>query len=808
MDKNKEAYRDRIDLQELWLLLRTHREVVAAAAVGVLAAVVVGTLAARMQFRARGSLYLGELQTGAPAGGQPAPERWDFAGAASGDVGTEIEILKSQDLINRAVFESGLNVTLVPPSWKPPRYLTWRLARRDAGLLDGAAPHLLATRATLSDRSMGRHALSVRFTGAGAYEIWDGGERLGKGLLGQEATVGGLTLTLLAGPAGAPPMGEVYALQVRPADEVADEASRRVNVTVPKATAAGEPVKVVSVDFLDTSPRAAARFVGALLQAYLDRRQSWKTEEATRAETFVTGQVASMHEALDEAERQLADYKKTSNVVALSDEAKGMVDQLGKYEEQRVTARLQVASFAQIQQMLKLPDAPIEQFLVGEGEDQVLAGLSNNLAQAQQELRRIEERFTPDAPAAREQKAQVDGQLKVVKNYVVARYNRAQKQLDSINQMMEQFEKKLKTVPGAELDLARLARRTEVLSKMYSSLLERQQQAGVTKASTISRNRILDGAEPPRREDSPAAMIRLLLGALLGLLLGTVLVVVRRLMAPTFESEAELRRALAGVPVLATVPTTELGAGFGELAPPFAEAFRHLRTNLYCADRSKEDQVVLLTSPSPGDGKTLCTFALASALAADGRRVLVIGGDMRRSAALAPLPQKHRGAGALQPQPQGLSNILRRRSHWTDVVRNVPWTRTVPSAATFDLIPAGECPPSPAELLSNPQFRELLADVRQSYEMVLIDSPPFPLVSDALIMAMNVDRVLTVMRPHNTHRRPAEEHLQRLAALGIRHGVVINGVDTMSTTWERAYARAYQPQAGLVAEPGRVSAPA
>ena len=807
MDKTKEVSRDRIDLQELWTLLRTHRKVVAAAAVGVLAAVVVGTLAARMQFRARGSLYLGELQTGAPAGGQAAPERWDFAGGANGDVGTEIEILKSQELITRAVFESGLNVTLVPPGWKPPRYLTWRLARRDVSLLDGAASHLLATRASVRDRSIGRHALSIRFAGAGAYEIWDGGERLGRGLLGQESTIGGLTLTLLAGPAGAPAAGEVYALQVRPADEVADEVVKRVNVTVPKATPAGDPVKVVSVDVVDTSPRAAARFVGAWLQAYLDRRQSWKTEEATRAESFVTGQVASMRDALDEAERQLADYKKSSNVVALSDEARGMVDQLGKYEEQRVTARLQVASFAQIQQMLKLPDAPIEQFLVGEGEDQVLAGLSGNLAQAQQELRRIEERFTPDAPAAREQKAQVDGQLRVVKNYVVARYNRAQRQLDSINEMIGQFEKKLKTVPGAELDLARLARRTDVLSKMYSSLLERQQQAGVTKASTISRNRILDGAEPPRREDSPAAMVRILLGALLGLLLGTGFVVVRRLTAPTFESEAELRRALAGVPVLATVPASDLGAGFGELAPPFAEAFRHLRTNLYCADRSKVDQVVLLTSPSPGDGKTLCTFALAAALAADGRRVLVIGGDMRRSAALAALPQR-RGAGVPQSQPQGLSNVLRRRSHWTDVVRNVPWTRTVPGATTFDLIPAGECPPSPAELLSSPQFRELLAEVRQSYEVVLIDSPPFPLVSDALIMAMNVDRVLTVMRPHNTHRRPAEEHLQRLAAIGTRHGVVVNGVDTMSTAWEREYARAYQPQTALLAEAGRVSAPA
>jgi len=807
MDQNREARRDRIDLHELWVLLRGNWRMVAAGAAGVLAAVAVGTLAARMEFRARGSLYLGELQTTTPVGGQAGAERWDFAGGASGDVGTEIEILKSQDLINRAVFESGLNVTLAPAGWKPPRYWSWRLSGRDPNVIDGAEPHLLATRASLHDRSISRRALSVRFVGATAYEIWDGGERWGRGTLGQVAALGGLTMTLVAGPAGAPAMGEVYSLRVRAPDEVADEAVKRVTVTVPKASPAGDPVKVVSVEFLDRSPRAAARFVAALLQGYLDRRQSWKTEEATRAESFVSGQVASIREELDQAERQLADYKTSSNVVALSDEAKGMVDQLGKYEEQRVTTRLQVASFGQIQELLKRPNAPIEQFLVGEGDDQVLAGLSNNLAQAQQELRRIEERFTPDAPAAREQKAQVDGQLRVVKSYVVGRYTRAQKQLDSINQMIAQFEKKLKTVPGAQLDLARLARRTEVLSKMYSFLLERQQQAGVTKASTISRNRILDDPAPPRREDSPAALIRLLAGALLGLLLGTTFVVARRLMAPTFESEAELRRALGGVPVLATVPAVELTANGGPPGPasPFAEAFRHLRTNLYCADRSKAEQVVLVTSPSPGDGKTVCTFALAAALASDGRRVLVIGGDMRRSATGMPGLPPPRAAGALQPPPMGLSNILRRRSHWTDVVRSLPSI-----SGTVDLIPPGECPPSPAELLSSPQFRALLADVRPSYEMVLVDSPPFPLVADALIMAMNVDRVLTVMRPHNTHRRPAEEHLERLAATGVRHGVVLNGVDTMSAAWQRAYAQAYYGDAAQAAiiEPGRVSAPA
>jgi tyrosine-protein kinase Etk/Wzc len=816
--KEKDSPRDRMDLGELWLLMRRNRLMIVAAAGGVLAAVIVGTLASRMEFRARGSLYLGELQTAAPTG-TGAPDRWDFAGSGSGDVGTEIEILKSQELVHSAVFESGLNVMVAPVDWKEPRYLSWRLAHRDLRLLDVGARRLIVTRAALNPGSGGRRELTVRFVGDTGYEIWSKDQRLGSGTLGKEFQGGDLKATLLAGPDGAPAPGELYSMVVSSVDEVADDAAKRVNVTIPKITASGEAVKVVGIDFTDRSPLGAARFVEMLMQAYLDRRQSWKTEEATRAESFVSTQVAGMKEALDDAERKLADYKKSSNVVSLSDEAKGMVDQIGKYEEQRVAARLQVAQFGQIQDLLKQPNAPIEQYLVGEGEDPVLAGLSGNLAQAQQELRRIEDRFTPDAPAAREQKSQVDGQLRVVKNYVIGRYNRAQKQLDSVNEMIGQFEKKLKTVPGAELDLARLARHTEVLSKMYSFLLERQQQAGVTKASTISRNRILDGADTPRREDSPAAGIRLLVGTLLGLLLGTLFVVLRRMLAPTFQTEGELRRVLGDRPVLATVPDTDqartdrrpksaIAAGFAAPASAFssdpgsmfAESFRHLRTNLYYNDRERSERVVLITSPTPGDGKTLCTFSLAAALASDERRVLVIEGDMRRSAVLEGQATR---TGALKPQSLGLSSVLRRRSHWTDVVRAIPT-----SCGTFDLIAAGATPPSPAELLSGAHFQALLADVRQNYELVIIDSPPFPLVADALIMAMHVDRVISVVRPGNTNRRAAEEHLQRFATVAPHHGFVINGVDALAAGWARDYAQAYQSGQELVPETGRLSAPA
>ena len=112
------ARRDRLDLGEIGQLLRRSYLLIAVGTVSALALVLAATLASRMTFRARGSLYLGELQERAPAR-TLAPGQWDFMAGESGDVGTEIEILRSQDLIRRAVLESGLNVTVLPAGAQP-----------------------------------------------------------------------------------------------------------------------------------------------------------------------------------------------------------------------------------------------------------------------------------------------------------------------------------------------------------------------------------------------------------------------------------------------------------------------------------------------------------------------------------------------------------------------------------------------------------------------------------------------------------------------------------------------------------------
>ena len=747
-----------MSIEQIFTILYRQRKTAVICAAAVFGAVLLVTLFSPMLFQARGSLYLGELQDARPSPG-PVPEQLDFLGGRSEQVGTEIEILKSQTLIKRAVLASGLNVSLAPRGWSPPRYWRWRLGGRSPALLDAGAGRVLATGATLAGGEA-KAKFAVRFGAGGHYAVARGSRPLGSGTLGAPFKGGGLSVTLLAGPEGSPAPGALFDLVVTSADDVAEGAARTLSITLPRA-AAGETVKVVSVEYRDASPRASAAFVAALMRAYLDSRQGWRMEEATAAEKFMTGQAQAIERELAQAEKRLAEYGAQSPVVALGEESKILGYELSKYGEQRVAARLQVAAFDRVREALSTRDMPIEGFMIGEKEDPVLASLSNDLAQARQLLRQTEERFTAEAPATIEQKALVASQLKMLKSYVAGRAARAQKELESLDETIAQFEDKLKTVPAAQLELTRLTRDAEALRKVHAVLLERRQQAAVTKASTISRSRVLDPPATPLRERSPALLFRLTLGALLGLLLGGVVVIGRWALSPRIQSETQALRALGELRVLAAIPEQQVPAGKApHTAPAVAEAFRHLRTSIYC-DSAGLNQVVVITSPSPGDGKTLCTLALASALTADGKRVLLIEADMHR-----PTLGKLLG---LRPGAE-LGDLLAGRQSWPDVVSSVPV-----GGACFDVVPVHTPCADSAELLSGQRFTEMLALARTAYDFVLVDSPPFPLLSDALILSLQADRVLSVLRLGNTARPAAQKHLQGLAAATARHGVIVNG---------------------------------
>jgi capsular exopolysaccharide synthesis family protein len=244
---------------------------------------------------------------------------------------------------------------------------------------------------------------------------------------------------------------------------------------------------------------------------------------------------------------------------------------------------------------------------------------------------------------------------------------------------------------------------------------------------------VFEEAVPSASPVSPRPLLTVALGALLGLLAGIGLAVLHQALAPSITNRRRLAD-IAGAPVLGVI-SRHPGHSRHRLVVhddptgSRAEAFRRLRANLQFVDVHHAHKIVMLTSPSSGDGTTTVLCDLACAMAETGQRVLVVEANLRR-------PRTAHRFGVAPTV--GLTNILARGARVDDVVQR--------ANAGVDVVTSGPLPPNPGPLLASPQMARFLSDVRLQYDVVLVDAAPTLPVADATALAPLVDAVVLVVR--------------------------------------------------------------
>jgi tyrosine-protein kinase Etk/Wzc len=767
-----------VDLEEVWVRLRDGRRTIYRIAIAFFVGVAIVTMFSRVRFKARGSVYLGEIDS--KAFSLSGSGELDLSGGEQSDLASESQILQSESLVKRATLASGLNVAIRPSGWFAPRFLQWLLAERDPKTLDVGSDELSAVDSSLTENHRGVRSYRAVFIDKNQYRLSSVRRFLGRytfdekplgvGKLGEHVRLGDVNLTLEAGWTRGPEAGAVYEIDVTPMADMLEDVGRHLDVSFPKPQSPENTARIITLEFTHTSPRLASSFLDQLIQGYLETHQTWKSADATAAEQFVTNQLVAVRDSLDGIEQKLADYRTHTQVVVRDNEATALIEQIGKYEEQRVSSRLQVAALLDMKRALKDPSAHLEAFLVGEENDSVLQNLASSLSKAREDLTSLEEKYNAVAPEVKLQRSQVDAQLSMIRNYVSNRLARAQENLASMTEIIKQYETKLSSVPAAEFGVAQLTRESEVYSRIYSYLLERQQQAAILKASRISKNRVLDAPEQPYLQDSPKLSWRAVV-SLFGVVLGTAFVLLQTVFSRSLQNESDAYARIGALPIVARIPKriarrnkrrqAEVDAVeefAGDATSPFAEAFRELRAGLYHSQGTGEGRVVLITSPSASDGKSTTTFALAASLARDSKTVLVVDANMR-----TPTHQTLLGLWT----DAGLSAVLAGKSEWRDAVHAT-------SMQHVYSMPAGEN--GSMDLLSSNAFSVMIRDARAHFDFVLLDAPSFPASSAAMVLCSLSDCVLSVLRLRSSPRRTVTEHFERLLAVAPYHAVVLNDV--------------------------------
>jgi capsular exopolysaccharide synthesis family protein len=259
-------------------------------------------------------------------------------------------------------------------------------------------------------------------------------------------------------------------------------------------------------------------------------------------------------------------------------------------------------------------------------------------------------------------------------------------------------------------------------------------------AATDGSAEVLSVALVPDTPVSPNIPLNMAVGLVFGLFLGAALAFVRDYFDDSVKSKEVVDR-VTGVPTLGLIPKVE---GNDELvtvthpSAPAAEAFRSLRTAVKFLGIDRQVRVVQVTSPSPAEGKTFAAVNLAVALAQAGDRVVVVGADLRR-------PRLERLLDV--PLTPGLTGVLIGDVTLPQAIQSVP---AVPN---LSVLPAGQPPPNPSELLSGERARRLVDVLGQTYDSVIIDCPPVLPVTDSLVIARMVDTTLLVTSAHKTSKR-------------------------------------------------------
>ncbi len=534
--------------------------------------------------------------------------------------------------------------------------------------------------------------------------------------------------------------------------------------------------RLVDVSFKSEDPKLAAAVANALTDAYVEQNREFKSAIAKEAADWLADQLEGHRKQLQESQTTLQRYREQRP------DASGESAALGLRRLESLNASLMTARTERIQRetlhnqvrSLRGDQGAMDglQFVQA---NEAVQDLKRELGMLQQQDLQLAPKFGEQHPeraklrlAIQATEARLKGQMAAAIERVQNDYEAAVEQEQSLVQAVEVQKRESLASTGKRAEFDDLARAAATDQEIFATLLQRAKETGVTTGLVASNIRIVDRATAPQSPVSPNPRRNLLLALFGGSILALGLAFFRDYMDRAITTPEEVKASL-GLPCLGLVPklTGRKNVESPLLPDPhlpaiFQEAFRAVRTNVLFSSADEAVRTILVTSTGPGEGKTTVACNLAVSLAQTSRRVLLVDADMRK-------PRVHTMLG--QSQGPGLSEAI--GGGWTAAQCAV-----VTSVPNLWLVPAGAIPPNPSDLLSSERCRKFINTMAESFDWVIIDSPPVMAVTDASLIAHLASGVLFVVAAEQTKGPAAANALNQLDGANARFvGAVLNSVN-------------------------------
>jgi capsular exopolysaccharide synthesis family protein len=511
-----------------------------------------------------------------------------------------------------------------------------------------------------------------------------------------------------------------------------------VNVINPEANTVG-------IIFTDHNPLKARDIVNKIDSVYLQVKLARNNQATQQTLAFLEGQLLENRQRLSGAELNLQDFVRRSKTYDAKADLAILTGQLTELQKERELLERRASVLADLNALVRRErvtaddEATVEQSIPGLAtlQDPQLTQQIALLNEQQREMRKILQSYQPNATTAiRIKEDQLRRTQASIQKLLQQNLQLVQKEIRDLDRRSGEFNSQLLSLPGKETELARLRRPLELYDKTYQTLMEKMIDFNIQKAGTTADFQILSPASLPGAPIFPIKLMVYAIGLAVGAMLGLGLVAGRYLLHNTVTNIRELERNSVA-PVLGIVPSYEkeklsVSKLIVDKNPKssISEAIRSIRTNLEFVATSKQKRLISITSTISGEGKTFVAVNLGGIIALSDQRVIIIDLDMRK-------PKVNLAFDA--ENTKGVSTILIDRHSVQECIQrtNIP---------TLDFISAGPTPPNPSELILHPQFDRMLEELKQNYDVIIIDTPPVGLVTDGVLIMRKVDVPIYIVR--------------------------------------------------------------
>ena len=513
-----------------------------------------------------------------------------------------------------------------------------------------------------------------------------------------------------------------------------------------------------------------------IVDNYNRRGISYKNRQGEKTLEFINDRLAIISGDLSTAEKDIQDYKKDHKITDVGVEASYNMGVRGTADHALVQAETESEIIKMTRDFLRQPGNEFQLVPITSNMPKSLGDAINEYNNLVIKRMEVADNARGNNTALRRLDESISSLRRNIDTSLTKALETSQVQVREARSRLNSSLSKLGNVPAQEREFLGLKRQQAVKQELYIFLLQRREETAMMIANAIPKGRIIDEAYSLSQPVSVKMKTVLAIALLIGLIVPCLLLYLRRLFRTKFDDIQELR-ALTDIPVVGEI-CKDKNAENLVVTPgsstPTTELFRMVRSSLQFMTAGDGCHTILVTSTRPGEGKSFISVNLAASFAITGKRVVLLGMDIRNPQLGNYLGLKHNA---------GITNFLADPSLSIDSI-----IMSSPRVQGCDVILAGPVPPNPSELLSSAAVDKLFAELRERYDYIIIDSAPSGMVSDTLSLGHVADMTLYVTRADYTLRRDVtfvnnlstDNRLPRIA-------LVLNGVPMRAKAYGYGY---------------------